>query len=96
MTPDMSDPRQTTLRESTPEERVHTYITQPNPVGLVAACYLALLRIPHTSPLRMQNQSTMASCVDFLATCSDRESEDVQTDFEQFVIREQMEGRAPR
>lgn len=49
---------------------------------LISDCYLALLRIPPTSPLRAQNDALMARCRDHFAARWGEKPEDVQNEFE--------------
>lgn len=55
---------------------------------LVLETYLVMLCLPHSSPLRIAAQSTMAKCVDFLAHGTGLDPEHIQNECEAYVARE--------
>ena len=55
--------------------------------SLVEDCYLALLRIPHSSPQRVRNDPLMARCRDYLAMRRGRTPEEVQNEFEHIAAK---------
>ena len=63
-----------------------------SPQKLIADCYLLLLRLPYSSPIRHAAQGAMAQCVNYLAAHSGLSEEIIQTACEREAARYHIEN----